>query len=59
MQVSISEFHNHYRYYFDAALNGELVWVKRGGVLYRLTVELPTGKQLPEPKDETDDDEEE
>ena len=57
MTVSITEFRNNYKKYFMAALNGEPVYVERGGLTFKLTVLLPNQKQLPKP--ETDNGEEE
>lgn len=50
MRVSISEFRATISKSFDAALNGDPVWIERGGVLYRLVVELPQQHQLPQPE---------
>lgn len=57
MTVSITEFRNNYKRYFMAALNGELVWIERGGIMYRLYAELPNQKQLPKPNEEEDEEE--
>jgi hypothetical protein len=51
MMISISEFRLNSKKYFDVALNGEPVWITRGGVHYKLIVELPNQKQLQEPSE--------
>jgi antitoxin (DNA-binding transcriptional repressor) of toxin-antitoxin stability system len=50
MQVSISEFRAAISKYFLAALNGEPVWITKGGVTYELRAILPIQHQLNVPE---------
>jgi hypothetical protein len=50
MMISISEFRLNSKKYFDVALNGEPVWITRGGVMYKLEVSLPIQHQLNVPE---------
>jgi hypothetical protein len=41
MEITISEFRKNIKDYFNAALNGEVVCIERGGIHYNLTARLP------------------